>query len=225
MGVTLKAEYSRVLGSTISLRMNSHYYEEQLLWQRLRMSRVCGHKHKYLLFESICQLSKTNVEESSLVPLTSPAMGLQPGSSTGPKSPPFCGVGLRCSQKSVGFPENSCTTIVPVGTSCLIGCPCSTQSLKLRKFLANFSPQLPTQQPLPPCKLSSIEETFSAVPVWFLCALQSRHVSSSTIGSYHLALVGNQGQWLKPVQFGECGSAVFLGQIHFQNPIFVLIRE
>lgn len=89
------------------------------------------------------QFSKTNVLGASLVPVTSPAMGLQPGSSTGHKSPPFFEVGLRSSQKSVGFPENSCTTLVPVGTCGPVGWCWCVQSQKLRKFLTNFSPQLP----------------------------------------------------------------------------------
>lgn len=63
------------------------------------------------------QFSKTNVLGASLVPVTSPVMGLRPGSSTGHKFPPFCEVGLRSHQKLVGFPDNSCATLAPMGTS------------------------------------------------------------------------------------------------------------
>lgn len=47
-------------------------------------------------------------------------------------------------------------------------------------------------------------------------------VCYSVTGAYRLVLV-DQRQGLKPVQFGGWDSAVFLGQIHFQNHIFALI--
>lgn len=167
------------------------------------------------------QFSRTNVLGASLVPVTSPAMGLQPGSSTGHKFPPFCNVKLRSDHKSVDFPDNSCATLAPVGTSGPVGWYRCVQSQKLRKFLANFFSPAADIAASTTMQANKHRGDFwcSSCTISVVC---NQGVCYSVTGDYCLVLV-DQGQCLKPMQFGGWDSAVFLGQIHFQNHIFALI--
>lgn len=60
---------------------------------------------------------------------------------------PSCEIGLKSSQKEVGYPHNNNGTIAPVGTYCLTGQFCRIKPCLLGNVLDGFSPTGPCMTP------------------------------------------------------------------------------